>query len=168
MTFLDATTNIISLTNNFCETKNAMLEVQTNLADYVWNTGETSAQITVFDEGIYTVTASQGDCSIEATYTIEPCEYDILLPNAFTPNGDGVNDLFSIPETHLEKINDFGFSIYIYNRAGVLVFSSTDKHFLWDGEVNGQVFHDNIYNYFIQYRTTGGSPRRLSGSVITH
>jgi gliding motility-associated-like protein len=167
LTFLDATTNIISLTNDFCETKNAVLQVETNLADYVWNTGETSTQITVFDDGIYTVTASQGECSIEATYTIAPCEYDILLPNAFTPNGDANNEFFSIPETHLEKINDFGFSIYIYNRYGVVVFHSTDKHFLWDGKVNGQVFHNNIYNYVIQYRTTSGVPKRLSGSVIT-
>jgi gliding motility-associated-like protein len=132
----------------------------------VWSTGETSQTIIVSEEGTYTVTASQGDCEAEASFTIEPCEREILLPNAINPDGDGLNDFFSIPEAYYDQINDFHFSIYIYNRWGTQVFSSTSKYFQWNGEVNGTVYHDNVYNYIIEYRTKSGSSRRMSGSII--
>ena len=164
-TFLDPTTNIISLTQDFCDEGRAVLTVESAMENYIWNTGETSSTITVNEEGTYTVIASEGDCSVEASYTITPCEYIILLPNAITPNGDGNNEYFSIPETHLENINDFGFSVYIYNRYGTVVFSSTDKHFIWNGEVNGSIFHDCVYNYVIQYKNKAGIPSKLTGSI---
>ena len=165
LTFVDPTTTITPLTNHFCSEGRIVLEVQTNLEDYVWSTGETSQTIIVNEEGTYTVTASQGDCEAEASFTIEPCEWEILLPNAINPDGDGLNDFFSIPEAYYDQINDFHFSIYIYNRWGTQVFSSTSKYFQWNGEVNGTVYHDNVYNYIIEYRTKSGSPRKLKGSI---
>jgi gliding motility-associated-like protein len=144
-----------------------VLEVVSSLDDYLWSTGETSQAITVYDEGVYSVTATQGECSVEAHITILPCEREIILPNAFTPDGDGINDDFGIPEALLEQISDYGFSIYVINRWGNVVFSATDKRFRWNGEVDGKVFRDNIYNYVIDYKTREGSPRHLTGSVIT-
>ena len=166
LTFVDPTTTITPLTNHFCSEGRIILEVQTNLEDYVWSTGETSQTITVFEDGTYTVTASQGDCEAEATFTIEPCEQEILLPNAINPDGNGQNDFFSIHEANLDQINDFHFSVYIYNRWGTLVFSSTSKYFQWNGEVNGKIYHDNVYNYIIEYHTRSGSPRKITGSLI--
>ena len=165
LTFVDPTTSITSLTNHFCSEGRLVLEVQTQLEDYVWSTGETSQTIIVNEEGTYTVTASQGDCEAVAAFTIEPCELEILLPNAIHPDGNGLNEFFSIAEAYYDQINDFGFSIYIYNRWGVLVFSSTSKYFQWNGEVNGTIYHDNVYNYIIEYRTKSGSPRNLKGSI---
>jgi len=165
LTFVDPATSITSLTNHFCSEGRLVLEVQTQLEDYVWSTGETSQTIIVNEEGTYTVTASQGDCEAVAAFTIEPCELEILLPNAIHPDGNGLNEFFSIAEAYYDQINDFGFSIYIYNRWGVLVFSSTSKYFQWNGEVNGTIYHDNVYNYIIEYRTKSGSPRNLKGSI---
>ena len=166
LTFVDPTTTITPLTNHFCSEGRIVLAVQTNLEDYVWNTGETSQTIIIFEEGTYTVTASQGDCEAEASFTIEPCELEILLPNAIHPDGDGLNDFFSIPEAYFDQINDFHFSVYIYNRWGTLVFTSTSKYFQWNGEVNGTVYHDNVYNYVIEYHNHSGAPRKITGSFI--
>jgi hypothetical protein len=47
-----------------------------------------------------------------------------------------------------------------------VVFSSTSKYFQWNGEVNGQIYHDNVYNYVIEYRNEAGSIRKLNGSLI--
>ena len=71
---LDPTTYIVSLTRDFCEEGGAILTVESELENYVWSTGETSSTITVYEEGLYSVTASQGDCEQEASYSIEPCE----------------------------------------------------------------------------------------------
>ena len=163
--FLDPFVEIVPRTRRFCDEGSAVLEVQTDLADYEWSTGETTPAITVYEEGIYTVTASQGECVVEAEYTLKPCEHDLLLPNAFSPDGDGLNDEFYIPEAYHEQINDYGFSVRIYNRWGEAVYSATDKRFRWNGEINGRVYHHNVYNYVIEYRTWSGVPRQIRGSV---
>ena len=166
-TFLDPATNIISMTHDFCDDRQAVLTVESALENYVWSTGETSPTITVFEEGLYTVTATQGECEQEASFTVEPCEYDILLPNAISANSTvEENHFFRIQESQLEFIDDNHFSIYIYNRWGELAFSSTSKYFQWDGKINDQTFYDEIYNYVIYFRTKSGKSRKLTGSVL--
>ena len=165
LTFLDTTILIVPLTHNFCDNGSLTLEVQCALEDYLWSTGETSTTITVFDEGTYTVTASQGSCEVEASYTIVPCEYELLLPNAITPDGDGLNDEFSIPEAYFDHIGDAVFNVWIYNRWGTLVYSANSKYFRWNGEVDGKIYHHNVYNYVIEYNTPAGSPRRVVGNI---
>jgi gliding motility-associated-like protein len=165
-TFRDPTTNIISMTRDFCDEGSAVLMVESDLDNYVWSTGETSANITVYEEGLYTVTASQDNCEREATFIIEPCEHEILLPNAISPNGAVENRFFRIQELHLEWIDDYDFSVYIYNRWGSLVFSSNSKYFQWDGSVNGKIYHEAMYNYVIFFRNKYAQPRKLTGSVL--
>ena len=165
-TYLDPATNIISMTYNFCDDGSAVLMVESNLENYVWSTGETTPTITVYEEGLYTVTATQGVCEREASFTIQPCEHEILLPNAISPNGAVENHFFRIPDSHLKLISDYDFSVYIYNRLGTLVFSSTSKYFQWDGTVNGNIHHEAIYNYVIYYRNKSELPRKLTGSVL--
>ena len=166
-TLLDPTTYIVSLTRDFCEEGGAILTVESELENYVWSTGETSSTITVYEEGLYSVTASQGDCEQEASYSIEPCERPILLPNAISINSTvEENHVFRIHESHLEFIDDNNFSIYIYNRWGELVFSSTSKYFQWDGKIKGKTYYEATYNYVIHYRTKSGQSRKLTGSVL--
>ena len=165
-TFLDPTTNIISLTRDFCDEGSAVLMVESDLDNYVWSTGETSATITVYEEGLYTVTASQDNCEREAAFSIQPCEYEILLPNAISPNGAVENHYFHIHESQLELIDDYDFSVYIYNRWGTLVFSSNSKYFQWDGTVNGKIYHEAMYNYVILFRNKHELPRKLTGSLL--
>ena len=165
LTFLDTTIRIVPITHNFCDEGSLTLEVQCALEDYLWSSGQTSTIITVFEEGTYTVTASQGSCEVSTSYTIHPCEHQILLPNAFTPDGDGINDEFSIPEAYYDHIGDAVFDIRIYNRWGEVVYHATSKYFRWNGEVNGQIYHNNVYNYVIEYNTPAGVPRKINGSI---
>ena len=104
---------------------------------------------------------------MERTYTIEPCEREIMLPNAISPLSENLdNRVFRIPELYLGFIDDDNFSVYIYNRWGAQVFSSNSKHFQWDGSVNGKTNHEAIYNYVIRYRTKSGQMRKEMGSVL--
>jgi len=166
LTFLDTTITIVPITHNFCDNGSLTIGVQCVLEDYLWSTGETSSIITVYDEGTYMVTATQGSCEVSTSYTIVPCEYDIILPNAFSPDGDGVNDEFGIPEALFDQIGDALFDIRIYNRWGTVVYQSNSKYFRWNGEVNGQVYRNIVYNYVIEYRTPAGVPRKVNGSVV--
>ena len=88
----------------------------------------------------------------------------IYLPNAITPSHkDGLNDYFHLPEEYLPQITDF--EITIYNRWGIVVYHSTDKHFRWNGEINGKIYHDVVYNYLIHYRDKIERPYMLKGII---
>ena len=142
----------------------AVLSVETHLLNYMWSTGESSQTITVTQPGVYTVTATEEQCSASASYQIETCELNVYLPNAITPGvGDGLNDYFCIHDRYKPLIEDF--EIRIYSRWGELVYYSNDKEFKWNGEVNGRINRQIIYNYMITFTDKRGVPYLLTGSI---
>ena len=164
ITVIDTALRIVSPTADFCEDMMAELFVETNMTDYEWSTGEMTPNITVTTPGVYKVTASEGGCSVTARYVIEPCVYQLYLPNAITPGrGDGLNDYFLIPELAKGSINLF--EISVFNRWGELVFYSTDKNFQWNGEYKGKIYHQTVYTYVIEYTDYAGRPFRVTGSI---
>jgi len=95
---------------------------------------------------------------------IEGVSYHIgELKNVFTPNGDNVNDIFSI-----ESENLTGFSITIINAENKVVYQSSDPNFKWDGRnTYGEPVADGNYVYFITAREFGGDkPKRYSPLLI--
>ena len=164
LSVIDTALSVISPTKDFCEEMSAELFVITELSDYVWSTGEITPQITVNHPGLYTVTAYQGLCQNTGSITVEKCDYHLTMPNAISPsNADGLNDNFGVPETYLRFINLF--EIEIFNRWGEMVFYSTDKHFKWNGEYNGKIHPNTVYNYVIRYTSEAGTPFVVRGSV---
>ena len=164
VTVIDTALQIVSPTLDFCEEMSAELMAVSNMPDYEWSTGELTPNITVTAPGLYSVTASQGGCSVTAQYAIEPCVFQLYLPNAITPGrGDGLNDVFCLSEHAKSGINLF--EISILNRWGEQVFYSNDKNFQWDGEYRGQVHHQVVYNYIIEYTDSAGRRFRVTGSL---
>jgi len=89
-------------------------------------------------------------------------EPTIFIPNAFTPDGNGLNDVF------LPKI--FGvreFNMAIYNRWGDLIFTSIDSEVGWNGRVNGtgEIVKDDTYIYKLYIRDLRGNPRIFKGKI---
>ena len=164
LSVIDTALKIISYTEDFCSEMSMELFAVSPLTNYEWNTGEVSPNITVYEPGLYSVTASQEFCQNTAYYLVRNCDYQLILPNAFSPNlSEGLNDYFCIPESYLRFINLF--EISIFNRWGQLVFYSTDKNFKWNGEYNGQIQPNTTYNYVIRYTTEAGVPFVIKGSV---
>lgn len=164
LTIVDDAISIVSLTDDFCEEYVAELSVESHLQNYMWSTGETSQTITVTRPGVYTVTASEGQCSVSVSYQIEACELNVYLPNAITPGlGDGINDYFCIHDQYKPMIEDF--EILIYSRWGELVYFSKDKDFKWNGEINGKINRQVIYTYMINFTDLRGVPYQLTGSI---
>ena len=83
----------------------------------------------------------------------------VVLPTAFSPNGDGSNETFHLPEGIFLNL-----SMQIYNQWGSLVFASDDATKGWDGKVNGQPAPIGDYVYKISYESGRGSPVSLTGS----
>jgi gliding motility-associated-like protein len=71
----------------------------------------------------------------------------IFIPNAFTPNGDGLNDEFS---AFGQNICDF--EMIIYDRWGEEVFHSHDLNEKWNGTYNGKKAEDGVYSWLLWYK----------------
>ncbi len=91
------------------------------------------------------VTNSAG-CAASAKETVHVF-YDLSMPDGFTPNGDGRNDLFRIPPSI--PLSSVKFSIY--NRRGQLVFATTNGGSGWDGRVDGKLQPPGTYVWMIDY-----------------
>ena len=77
-----------------------------------------------------TIDTNVDTTTIISTDTIIQKEKFYYLPNAFTPNGDGLNDVFGITGNNL---NDMRFQLYVYDRWGNVVFESVHPEYKWDG-----------------------------------
>lgn len=162
---LDTTLLVEMNPSDFCESDFVELVVQGFFNNYQWSTGETTDIIEVNKPGTYSVTASNEYCENKGTFTIQPCDYIFYIPNSFTPNGDGLNDAFSITTIH--KTQMVNFKIVIFNRWGQKLFESYDPDFRWDGTYKGQMVAANqVYTYLIEYQYMGKGAKFLRGSVI--
>jgi len=85
----------------------------------------------------------------------------IFVPSAFTPNGDGKNDIFKVGSISFQKLEEFR----IFNRWGQEVFYTTDPKKGWDGTFNGQSQEMGVYNYIIRLAYPDGKVDTYKGSV---
>lgn len=83
------------------------------------------------------------------------------LPNAFSPNGDGFNDVFKI-----DKATFVQFSLSIFNRWGALVFQTTDPTIGWDGNFNNKPAGAGAYVYQIRYTDLNNTNYQQSGNLF--
>jgi gliding motility-associated-like protein len=115
-------------------------------ASYLWSTGETDTAITIKEDGTYNITLTHPCGTASASYTavFEKCVCHFFLPNAFSPNGDGVNDEF-FPVFDCSIRNYF---ITITDRWGNVRFQSTNPDERW----NGQDAQPGVYNVHVFYQ----------------
>jgi gliding motility-associated-like protein len=85
---------------------------------------------------------------------------DIYIPSAFTPNGDGKNDVFRILGGQIREL-DFR----IYNRWGEVIFASRDRTQGWDGRYKGKLQPNAVYVYFLKAILQNGATATKKGTV---
>jgi len=85
----------------------------------------------------------------------------IVAANAFSPNGDGNNDVFRLVHRGIDQLYDFR----IYNRWGEQVFATSDLYDGWDGTYNGKAQPQGAYVYYVKARTEEGEEISLTGNV---
>lgn len=105
-------------------------------------------EIIVDKAGVYSAIIDNGHCvSNISSEVIEYCTPTFYLPNAFTPNYDGLNDVFPPYQTGI--FNDY--AMEIYNRWGELIFKSKDINVGWDGKMGNKEVQMDVYVYKIYY-----------------
>jgi len=128
---------------------------------FQWNFGDPLSNANLSNElspihyyerdGEYTVglfVMNEFDCrdSVYKTVKINP-DFAVYIPNVFTPDGDGLNDTFNVKGIGISEKN---FLMRIFNRWGMLIYSTEDIHQGWDGTYKGQICEDGIYAYYIE------------------
>ena len=109
----------------------------------------TTTNFLVDREGYYTVILSNGKSCVarHEIYVESKCSHNLYLPNAFTPNHDGVNDRFG-PKT----LETYAYNLRIYDRWGNTVFESSSSEESWDGKVGNKLAQAGVYVYQITYK----------------
>lgn len=94
---------------------------------------------------------------------LEDCDQGrVRVPNIFTPNGDGVNDVLKvIPGLGIAEIETFR----IFNRWGEMVFSASSESISWDGTHNGLELDPGVYVYYIDLICTNGQKSIRKGNI---
>lgn len=115
---------------------------------FLWNTGDTSCCIETDTSGIYRLKVANacGAYETESQVTFSDCNRCVWVGNAFSPNGDGLNDYFEVKGLcPLKK-----YRIRIYNRYGQQLFTTDDVTHLWDGTFNGKVCDVSVYYFYLE------------------
>jgi gliding motility-associated-like protein len=138
----------------------AIIDAEVGFPEYNWNTGDNTAAISVSEPGVYTVTATTLCRTVSDSTTVSTCQV-MTLPNAFTPNADGVNDLLL---TICNPCDGF-LSLTIYNRWGEMIFETNDPGIGWDGTYDGEPVELGAYSYVLRYNGANGV-EVLQGSLM--
>jgi len=114
---------------------------------------------------LYTVSITDGICTKTKTVWVEAkpfvCgEPFVYIPNAFSPNGDGENDVLLVYGDMIYNI-----LLRIYNRWGELVFETTERSGAWDGTYNGTPLEPDVYDYYLQVDCIDGTQNIMKGNI---
>ena len=148
-----------------CSYLGALIQPRGDFVEYNWSTGETgkSIQVKTAGEFILNVIDQQG-CrgSDSIRITLKDCEALLVFPNAFSPNHDGLNDVFRLKYPgHAADYN-----LQIFNRWGQKIFESSDTSAGWDGSFNSQAQPEGNYIWIVRYTDNSGRKQKMQGNVV--
>jgi gliding motility-associated-like protein len=156
----------------FCETnKNIVLRAvkETKETKITWSTGSNLPAININQAGLFWVKLLNRCVTRTDSINVQlvDCTLNAFVPNAFSPNDDGINDVFR-PFFKANALNITQYQMQIYNRWGDLLFTSDDINKGWDGKMNGKLLPPDTYVWLIRYKAEGAAKveqKTLSGDV---
>jgi gliding motility-associated-like protein len=132
-------------------------------ATYLWSTGDTTQILAVKNPGHYGLKVTVDGCTGYDEIVVSKDCY-INIPNAFSPDGDGINDYFIPRSSETQNIGEF--KMTIYNRYGEVIFETNRIDGKgWDGRYNGKEQPLGVYVYSIQLEFKNGHKENYTGNV---
>lgn len=144
----------------------------------LWNFGDMYSNMNVLQDiedpthdythsGFYTITLTATDSagcvdSVKNRVSVE-VPYFFYIPNAFSPDGDGLNEHFAPQGQGVDPEN---YTMQIFDRSGMLIFTTRNPYDYWDGRTKyGQMCPEGVYIYRIILRNLNGDDKEYTGSV---
>lgn len=132
---------------------------------YFWANGSIAPVITVSKPGLYWLTViDKSNCKATDTINVLPkqCLTGLYVPNAFTPNKDGKNDI--LKAFLFGNVAEFKFTIY--NRYGEIIFTTSDSSKGWDGNIKGIAQNSGAFTWVCIYKLSNEQKQIKSGIVL--
>mgnify|MGYP001283875623 CR=1 FL=1 len=146
-----------------------------NAASFLWDFGDGTNSTETSPEHSFPMGAAEDYVVCLTAYSSNGCPDTyctplpvidlpgIFVPNAFTPDGDGRNDVFRVSGSGLSSK---GFHLMIFNRWGELIFDTTDLNESWDGTRNGSIVKNDVYVWtVVAYSRFSIEPYEMKGHV---
>jgi len=147
----------------FSPGENLSVHIETGPDDFIYwpSLNSTGNTITIEEEGDYPyILANSHGCSdTSALYVTSSCLPEMYVPEAFTPNGDGINDFLVVFGVY-QNLNFF-----VYSPSGLLLYRSENEEVMWDGTVSGKQVPDGSYYWHAVYSNNNGDEQKLSGKI---
>ena len=151
----------VTVTTSSVLTSNAYTANPNGLA---LNSSDGSVNLAASTPGTYQVlyTFGSGGCSdtTSTTITIKPVSTNVYIPNTFTPDGDGVNDVLYVYGTSIVSLK-----MNVYNQWGELLFTSNSQSQGWDGMAKGKLQPTGVYIYVAQVILQDGTVLNKKGAI---
>lgn len=151
-----------------CEGDKILLHAHSEMGSAItWNTGMNGNTIEVTEPGTYTA-STHNDCGTQqdsVTISRASCDCEPVFPTAFSPNGDGLNDVFLalLKPSCVFKTYEFT----IYNRYGNVVYSGTQSGRGWDGTYkNFKPAELGVYTYTLKLKDLFDHTKTYKGNVV--
>ncbi len=150
----------------FCSGDTILLNVR-DVSDVEWSTGEKTLSIAVHEIGKYVVTSFDHNCNSKDSILVETkiCDCNVVVPTAFSPNGDGMNDLFRAINVKKCKVEDL--KLNVFNRFGDLIYSSNTINTAWDGTYKGAPLSIGVYLWTLSYKMEGENEGQLIATSMS-
>jgi gliding motility-associated-like protein len=132
----------------------------TNYISYSQSNDGLATPLTDITYYVTGVSLLQG-CPQTDSFHVTVIEQDVFIPSAFTPNGDGYNDVFHVTARKLVTLQEFK----IMNRWGQQIFETRDISKGWDGTFKGKMQDAGVYYYMIKVATPSGKTQFLKGDI---
>jgi gliding motility-associated-like protein len=159
----------LGLDTTICEGQRILLRANVAAEKYKWQDGSDGQQFLVEKAGLYVLEVTSGKCVFTDSLNIalRKCiYYKVYAPNVFSPNDDGVNDLFRLFIS--PDVNILSFKLILYDRWGNLIFQTVDPEQGWDGYIKGNRANADIYlySYAIEYDDENGLGKQVNGGTV--
>lgn len=170
VTYSDLNNFSLGKDTTFCNTVQLILDAtRPNVEKYFWVDGTSNATHTVTQPGLYWVELTDvNGCTKKDSINVllQNCnQCKLFVPSAFTPNGDGVNDVFRAI-SQCGNVTTENFTMYIYNRWGQLIFRTNDAGAGWNGTYNNKFLEADTYIYLLSYKYKNQSTIQQKGTVV--
>ncbi|MBX2935331.1 MAG: gliding motility-associated C-terminal domain-containing protein [Ferruginibacter sp.] len=156
---------------NICLTDTANIIFPPDINNITWNPTTNSVfnnntlMLYPAQNTVYSITAQrQVNCPIlkTTTITVKPCNKIVFIPNSFTPNNDGLNDIFKATSNWSLQF----FNLTIYNRYGNKIFETNNIAQGWDGNFKNTKQPMGGYIYHCTYSFTSGQQQNIKGYFL--
>jgi gliding motility-associated-like protein len=148
-----------------CQGDSAVFDAGSGFAEYLWSNGTTDQKLIVKSNGRFSCIGTAGNgCKSYDTVSmiLKDCVPGFFMPNAFSPNHDGKNDVF--------KPNIGGvllrYEFSIFNRWGQRIFTTKNRNAGWDGTQRNKTSDSEVFVWSCTYQFQGSSIKTEKGTVV--